>query len=184
MVEGTEESSAFELEGFDPETGHRHDCRRLDSALNDKGFSEEKCERCGWVMGHPPLNCQNDNTPHLFPSQLRCDCAGQLYAIAAARVSFAMTVEKLGPIDGDHVLVVHGKFPIDEDKSFGDVLVEELVRLARARGAEGPIARHVPLVVCLAEKDQSISVLGEKEMNKNGWYRRGMGAPIPAGPYS
>ena len=38
---------------------------------DDKGFSEEKCLRCGWVMGHEPLNCNNDNTPHVFPSQLR-----------------------------------------------------------------------------------------------------------------
>ena len=36
---------------------------------DDKGFSEEKCVRCGWVMGSPPLNCQNDDTPHVFPSQ-------------------------------------------------------------------------------------------------------------------
>lgn len=35
-----------------------------------KGYSEEKCVRCGWVMGHPALNCQNDNTPHVFPSTL------------------------------------------------------------------------------------------------------------------
>lgn len=34
-----------------------------------KGFSEEKCVRCGWVMGRAPLNCMNDNTPHVFPSQ-------------------------------------------------------------------------------------------------------------------
>ena len=33
-----------------------------------KGYSEEKCLRCGWVMGSPPLNCNNDNTPHEFPS--------------------------------------------------------------------------------------------------------------------
>lgn len=38
---------------------------------DDKGYSEEKCVRCGWVMGMAPLNCQNDNTPHRFPSQLR-----------------------------------------------------------------------------------------------------------------
>ncbi len=25
--------------------------------------------RCGWVMGHRPLNCMNDDTPHVFPSQ-------------------------------------------------------------------------------------------------------------------
>ena len=34
-----------------------------------KGHSEEKCTRCGWVMGHSPLNCNNDDTPHYFPSQ-------------------------------------------------------------------------------------------------------------------
>ncbi len=34
-----------------------------------KGNSEEKCVRCGWVMGHRPLNCMNDDTPHVFPSQ-------------------------------------------------------------------------------------------------------------------
>jgi pantothenate kinase-related protein Tda10 len=34
-----------------------------------KGHSEEMCVRCGWVMGHRPLNCQNDDTPHVFPSQ-------------------------------------------------------------------------------------------------------------------
>jgi hypothetical protein len=39
---------------------HRHD---------HKGHSEEMCIRCGWVMGHIPLNCQNDDTPHVFPSQ-------------------------------------------------------------------------------------------------------------------
>lgn len=40
-------------------------------AHDDKGFSEEKCLRCGWTMGHAPLNCNNDDTPHVFPSQLR-----------------------------------------------------------------------------------------------------------------
>ena len=34
-----------------------------------KGFSEERCVRCGWVMGQPAKNCQNDDTPHRFPSQ-------------------------------------------------------------------------------------------------------------------
>ena len=35
-----------------------------------KGYSEERCVRCGWVMGrHLPRNCQNDDTPHRFPSQ-------------------------------------------------------------------------------------------------------------------
>jgi hypothetical protein len=34
-----------------------------------KGHSEEMCIRCGWIMGHIPLNCQNNDTPHVFPSQ-------------------------------------------------------------------------------------------------------------------
>lgn len=34
-----------------------------------KGHSEERCIRCGWIMGHPALNCMNDDTPHVFPSQ-------------------------------------------------------------------------------------------------------------------
>jgi hypothetical protein len=42
----------------------------VDYDHDNKGFSEEKCVRCGWVMGHPALNCQNDNTPHVFPSQI------------------------------------------------------------------------------------------------------------------
>lgn len=37
---------------------------------DDKGKSAEMCVRCGWVMGRRPLNCQNDDTPHVFPSQL------------------------------------------------------------------------------------------------------------------
>jgi len=43
----------------------------LEAALitGDKGHSEERCVRCGWTMGQPPLNCQNDDTPHRFPSQ-------------------------------------------------------------------------------------------------------------------
>jgi hypothetical protein len=34
-----------------------------------KGYSEERCVRCGWVMGDRPLNCINNDTPHRFPSQ-------------------------------------------------------------------------------------------------------------------
>lgn len=37
--------------------------------IDNKGFSEETCIRCGWVMGMPALNCNNDDTPHVFPSQ-------------------------------------------------------------------------------------------------------------------
>lgn len=42
---------------------------RTENEHDHKGYSEEKCVRCGWVMGTPPLNCNNDNTPHKFPSQ-------------------------------------------------------------------------------------------------------------------
>jgi hypothetical protein len=41
----------------------------VSSPHDHKGYSEERCSRCGWVMGSPPLNCQNDDTPHRFPSQ-------------------------------------------------------------------------------------------------------------------
>ena len=34
-----------------------------------KGHSEERCVRCGWVMGDRPLNCTNNDMPHCFPSQ-------------------------------------------------------------------------------------------------------------------
>lgn len=44
---------------------------------DDKGYSEEQCVRCGWVMGRPALNCQNDDTPHVFPSQLPRHWEGQ-----------------------------------------------------------------------------------------------------------
>jgi hypothetical protein len=42
----------------------------MDTHHDNKGYSEETCIRCGWVMGHSPLNCNNDDTPHIFPSQL------------------------------------------------------------------------------------------------------------------
>lgn len=51
-----------------------------------KGYSEEKCIRCGWVMGYLSLNCQNDNTPHVFPSQLAV-IAAQLKMADALRTA-------------------------------------------------------------------------------------------------
>jgi hypothetical protein len=44
-------------------------CLCAEPPHDHKGHSEEKCVRCGWVMGHRPLNCMNDDTPHVFPSQ-------------------------------------------------------------------------------------------------------------------
>lgn len=37
---------------------------------DNKGYSEEKCIWCGWRMGNSPLNCNNDDTPHVFPSTI------------------------------------------------------------------------------------------------------------------
>lgn len=37
---------------------------------DNKGYSEETCIRCGWRMGSPAMNCQNNDTPHIFPSQI------------------------------------------------------------------------------------------------------------------
>jgi hypothetical protein len=53
-----------------PGSGPANDAAPGD-ASSDRGYSEETCVRCGWKMGDPPLNCQNDDTPHRFPSQLR-----------------------------------------------------------------------------------------------------------------
>ena len=62
----TTQPTMITAEDFFPEVS------MMDRALahDSKGNSEEKCTRCGWVMGHSPLNCNNDNTPHVFPSQL------------------------------------------------------------------------------------------------------------------
>ena len=59
-----------------------------------KGHSEEKCVRCGWVMGHQPLNCQNNDTPHVFPSQL-----DEVERLRAAGYGLAKCVNQFGDID-------------------------------------------------------------------------------------
>lgn len=64
----------------------------------NRGYSEETCIRCGWRMGNPPLNCQNDNTPHVFPSSaeaLEPKWHGCGYCFA---VSWGV-----GPVHGDGV---------------------------------------------------------------------------------
>jgi hypothetical protein len=43
-------------------------CEKRPEWLEPNSHSREKCLRCGWVMGSPPLNCQNDDTPHRFAS--------------------------------------------------------------------------------------------------------------------
>ena len=47
------------------------------AAHDNKGFSEERCLRCGWVMGSPALNCNNDDTPHRFPSHSPISRSGE-----------------------------------------------------------------------------------------------------------
>ena len=47
------------------------------AAHDNKGFSEERCLRCGWVMGSPALNCNNDDTPHRFPSHSPISHSGE-----------------------------------------------------------------------------------------------------------
>lgn len=56
-------------------------------ADDDKGFSEETCVRCGWTMGQPPLNCQNEDRPHRFPSQ-------EFDAIRTMRIGEALIAER------------------------------------------------------------------------------------------
>lgn len=64
---------------------------------DNKGYSQEKCIRCGWVMGHAPLNCNNDDTPHIFPSQLmeKLTLDQQIERVAKA---FHETYERLAPM--------------------------------------------------------------------------------------
>lgn len=61
----------------EPAPGEPHD---------HKGYSEEQCIRCGWMMGDRPLNCQNDDTPHVFPSQQ--DTIRQLQRQIAERIDY------------------------------------------------------------------------------------------------
>ena len=56
-------------EHYGDETGTELARQYEDVARNHKGYSQETCVRCGWTMGDPPLNCQNDDTPHRFSSQ-------------------------------------------------------------------------------------------------------------------
>lgn len=66
LTETVEAAKAARADFLDQLDGREH----VDTSGHDHaGYSEEKCVRCGWVMGNPPLNCQNDNTPHRFPSQ-------------------------------------------------------------------------------------------------------------------
>ncbi len=66
-----------------------------------KGHSEEMCIRCGWIMGHIPLNCQNNDTPHVFPSQ-----QAEIERLRAAGDALAQVVARWGDgtTTGDAVL--------------------------------------------------------------------------------
>lgn len=122
----------------------------------------------------------------LTPSLRACDCAAELYALAArAEEAIHLKLENLGPMDGRHVLVARGKISTSPG-SFGEDLLKELVRMATARGLEGPAAPHVPLVVVIPDEGQALELLDEAQMREHGWYRSPALAvkPMPAGPYS
>lgn len=70
-----DEVSPSEWARPEPEQPHDH-----------KGHSEERCIRCGWVMGGRPLNCVNDDSPHRFPSQIAE--TEQLRAALADRIDY------------------------------------------------------------------------------------------------
>lgn len=85
---------------------------------DDKGFSEEKCLRCGWVMGSQPLNCNNDNTPHVFPSQLRAHSEWPWFPdprVTALHGEF----DAVKWAEGFQAIVVNGGIPIDEGLMIG-----------------------------------------------------------------
>lgn len=71
------------------------------------GYSEETCVRCGWTMGQPPLNCQNDDTPHRFPSS---EAENQRYekALRSLHNEVDCRIEH-GAESGGHLEYVRGK---------------------------------------------------------------------------
>lgn len=85
---------------------------------DDKGFSEEKCLRCGWVMGHEPLNCNNDDTPHIFPSQLRArsEWPGFPDARAAALIG---EFDAMKWAEGFQEIVIDGGLTVDKELMLG-----------------------------------------------------------------
>lgn len=108
-----EESVAPRIETLVGSVSHEEWLRRqMRDMHDDKGHSEEKCIRCGWVMGHAPLNCNNDDTPHVFPSQLR-DKLTLNQQIERVAKAFHETYEKLAPTL-DYVARPESAVPWDE----------------------------------------------------------------------
>jgi len=79
-----------------------------------KGHSEEKCVRCGWVMGHQPLNCNNNDTPHVFPSQLaerdRLRAALVPLSISGTQADMAEFFAAIDEARNRYAVVVHGRW--------------------------------------------------------------------------
>lgn len=153
-----------ELPDFEPSDGHRHDCPRRDAPAFAAALQR---------------------------NLTACDCAAELYALAArAEEAIHLKLENLGPMDGRHVLVARGKISTSPG-SFGEDLLKELVRMATARGLEGPAAPHVPLVIVLPDEGQKLELLDEKDMESHGWFRAGVTIKregsmvhLPPGAYS
>lgn len=98
-----------------------------------KGFSEEKCVRCGWVMGRAPLNCMNDDTPHVFPSQQqrasdRCervepaepDCPAILVTYTDGTTTYVAPLSR----------GMYGQYPLDDWLTRPDVATVQALRPA------------------------------------------------------
>lgn len=125
-----------ELQDFEPTTGHRRDCPAT------------------WEVGqtHPP----------------ECDCAVQLYVVAAQAGEalsgmIAGRFDAVGPVSRDHVLVLRGVTPAD-DEVWND-MIEPLTSYLHELFGE-----TTPLVLFLA-LDASIEAFDEEAMRVSGWVR-------------
>ena len=89
---------------------------------------------------------------------------------ANGQPSAEMVVEALGPVTARHVIVVHG---VEESASheFLRTLSDAFIAAAKAQGADGDARAHLPLIVSLSA-GQSLAVLDEDDMAREGWYRR------------
>lgn len=73
----------------------------------------DRCVRCGWVKGDPPLDCQNDGTPHEFaqgewkaPSHNRLN-----NVVARVRQEAVAAMHRFPPFNSPH----EGKAVIEEE---------------------------------------------------------------------
>jgi hypothetical protein len=124
------------------------------SEHDDKGCSEEKCLRCGWVMGSAPLNCNNDNTPHSFPSSVA--------ALAQAK----QQIERLSDINSG-LVDDFNTLLIAQSKGQRDALATRILTAESPEPAVGSIIRMVggwraPDVAAVAQ-----------HWSEEGWYVAG-----------